>query len=204
MDLGATPRGEVNSAQVAEFLKVLDFENHAERLQVQLAERHQKEHDEYAEKLRAEMLPRTPRYSRAVLDKRQVMAALVKQKRYPEAQKVRSEIESLEAKEHDQWYKARETKIVAAEDKYVQKQGLEMQGLLKRIQSGREEQRKGRKTELDRLLQRYANVKGSIETQQALVRQRADKYPQEWLHASISMSTSQAPRGYPPVGRPAS
>ena len=38
----------------------------------------------------------------------------------------------------------------------MQKQGLEMQGLLKRIQSGREEQRKGRKTELDRLLQRCA------------------------------------------------
>ena len=39
-------------------------------------------------------------------------------------------------------------------------------------------------------LSRYQNVKGSIETQQNLIRQRAGKYPQEWLHTS-TMSTSR-------------
>lgn len=54
---------------------------------------------------------------------------------------------------------------------------MEMGGLLKRIQSGREEQKQARKTELERLLQRYHNVKTQLEGQQTIIRLRSEKYP---------------------------
>eukprot|EP00953_Heterococcus_sp_UTEX-ZZ885_P019612 10952-Heterococcus_DN1.PRE.3 len=51
----------------------------------------------------------------------------------------------------------------------------EMQALLKRVQTGREEQKKQRQTDLERLLQRYQNVKMELEAQQNLERTRADR-----------------------------
>ena len=52
----------------------------------------------------------------------------------------------------------------------MQKHDLEMAGLLKRIKSGREEQKLARKQELQRLLQRYHNVKSQLESSQNIVR----------------------------------
>jgi hypothetical protein len=51
----------------------------------------------------------------------------------------------------------------------------EMQALLKRVQTGREEQKNQRQTDLERLLQRYQNVKMELEAQQNSERTRADR-----------------------------
>ena len=80
----------------------------------------------------------------------------------------------------------RDAKIAAMEDQFLRKQNLEMHGLLKRIQSGREEQKHARKTELERLLQRYHNVKTQLESQQTIIRQRAEKYPLHSGFANVS------------------
>ena len=68
-----------------------------------------------------------------------------------------------------------------------------MHGLLKRIQSGREEQKHARKTELERLLQRYHNVKTQLESQQTIIRQRSEKYPTTAGFNTSVMSTSKQP-----------
>ena len=71
-----------------------------------------------------------------------------------EAQRTKTQADALEIKEHAQWKAKRDAKIASLEDQFLRKQALEMHGLLKRIQSGREEQKHARKTELERLLQR--------------------------------------------------
>merc|ERR1719183_2824217 len=98
------------------------------------------------------------------------------------------------------WKAKREAKIATLEDQFVTKQNLEMQGLLKRIQSGREEQKQARKTELERLLQRYHNVKTSIESQQTIIRLRAEKYPHDWVHTSVMSQSAMkgGPQGLSP------
>ena len=52
------------------------------------------------------------------------------------------------------------------EVKTLHKQEQELSALRQRIQAGAEEQRKARQLDLERLLQRYHNVKAALETQQ--------------------------------------
>merc|ERR1719437_157402 len=89
--------------------------------------------------------------------------------------------DQLEEKEHALWKQRREAKIAAQEEQFLHKQQLEMGGLLKRITSGREEQKQARKSELERLLQRYHNVKTQLESQQRIIQQRVEKFP---IHAA--------------------
>ena len=84
------------------------------------------------------------------------------------------------------------------EDQFLRKQNLEMHGLLKRIQSGREEQKHARKTELERLLQRYHNVKTQLESQQTIIRQRSEKYPTTAGFNTSVMSVTQSQKGSRP------
>jgi len=157
--------------------KVADFEHHAANLQNTLAARHKQEHGAFMEKVRKETAPRTPRWSRELLNLRRIQETLAKQKKYSEAAKTKQEADTMEAKEHGAWKAKREAKIATLEDQFLQKQQAEMGGLLKRIQSGREEQKQARKTELERLLQRYHNVKTQLESQQTIIRLRSEKYP---------------------------
>ena len=83
----------------------------------------------------------------------------------------------MEKTELGQFRQARSRKIQSLLDQFVIKQRRELAGMLKRVESGREEQRKARKVELQRLLQRYHNVKSQLESQQRIVRLRAEKYP---------------------------
>jgi len=157
--------------------KVAEFEAHAANLQSTLATRHKTEHQSYLEKARAETEPRTPRWSKDLLNLRKIQETLAKMKKYAEAGKTKAQADQLEVQEHAMWKAKREAKITALEEQFLHKQQLEMGGLLKRIQSGREEQKQARKTELERLLQRYHNVKTQLESQQKIIQQRVERYP---------------------------
>mmetsp|Transcript_22262 Transcript_22262/g.41001 ORF Transcript_22262/g.41001 Transcript_22262/m.41001 type:complete len:272 (+) Transcript_22262:109-924(+) len=172
--------------------KVADFEVHASNLQNTLASRHRQEHAVYVEKQRKEVEPRTPRWSRDLLNLRKIQETLAKQKKYAEASKTKEHADRLEEKELAAWKAKREAKIAALEEQFLHKQQLEMGGLLKRIQSGREEQKQARKAELERLLQRYHNVKSQLGSQQKIIQQRVEKYP---LTASVgNLSLMQRPQ----------
>mmetsp|Transcript_25508 Transcript_25508/g.58880 ORF Transcript_25508/g.58880 Transcript_25508/m.58880 type:complete len:280 (+) Transcript_25508:150-989(+) len=158
-------------------VKVAEFEEHAAGLQSTLSVRHKVEHQAYLEKLQRETEPRTPRWSRDLLNMRKIQETLAKQKKYAEAAKTKGQADALEGKEMAMWKVKRDGKIAALEEQYLNKQQLEMGGLLKRIQSGREEQKLARRFELERLLQRYNNVKTQLESQQKIIQQRVEKYP---------------------------
>ena len=61
--------------------------------------------------------------------------------------------------------------------RFLHKQQLEMGGLLKRLKASREELRRSRKLEMERLLQRYQNLKMQMENQQRIIQQRVERYP---------------------------
>ena len=143
------------------------------------------------DKVRRETTPRTPRWSKDLLNLRKIQETLAKQRKYSEAQKTKQQADALEVREHAQWKAKRDAKIAALEDQFLRKQALEMHGLLKRIQSGREEQKHARKTELERLLQRYHNVKTQLESQQTIIRQRSERYP---VNAGFDKSTMSVSR----------
>merc|ERR1719174_272031 len=168
--------------------KVAEFEAHAANLQSTLAARHKQEFEQMEQKTRQDTEPRTPRWSRDLLNLRKIQETLAKQKKYAEAGKSKVHADSLEAKEHAMWKAKREARIAALEEQFLHKQQLEMGGLLKRIQSGREEQKQARKGELERLLQRYHNVKTQLESQQKIIQQRVDKYPMAPNSMSVASS----------------
>eukprot|EP00928_Gymnodinium_smaydae_P081152 TRINITY_DN64720_c0_g1_i1.p1 TRINITY_DN64720_c0_g1~~TRINITY_DN64720_c0_g1_i1.p1 ORF type:complete len:299 (+),score=97.74 TRINITY_DN64720_c0_g1_i1:81-899(+) len=173
--------------------KVADFETHAAGLQNTLAQRHKNEYQTYMDKIRRETEPRTPRWSKDLLNLRKIQETLAKMKKYAEAGKTKAQADKVEEKEHANWKAKREQKIASLEEQFLHKQQLEMGGLLKRIQSGREEQKQARKTELERLLQRYHNVKTQLESQQKIIQQRVERYPLSGstnLHSSTSRPNS--------------
>eukprot|EP00929_Paragymnodinium_shiwhaense_P101942 TRINITY_DN6513_c0_g1_i1.p1 TRINITY_DN6513_c0_g1~~TRINITY_DN6513_c0_g1_i1.p1 ORF type:complete len:271 (+),score=79.00 TRINITY_DN6513_c0_g1_i1:145-957(+) len=168
--------------------KVAEFEAHAANLQNTLAARHKAEYQAYLEKIRRETEPRTPRWSKDLLNLRKIQETLAKMKKYAEAGKTKLQADRIEEKEHAMWKAKREQKIASLEEQFLHKQQLEMGGLLKRIQSGREEQKQARKSELERLLQRYHNVKTQLESQQKIIQQRVEKYPLNAPGTSVSLS----------------
>merc|ERR1719223_1373418 len=91
--------------------KTAEFEAHAAHLQSTLAQRHKQEHQQYLEKARAETEPRTPRWSRDLLNLRKIQETLVKMKKYAEAGKTKMQADQLEEKEHAMWKAKREQKI---------------------------------------------------------------------------------------------
>lgn len=157
--------------------KVAEFEAHASNLINTLTMRHKQEHTTWLEKARVETEPRTPRWSRDLLNLRKIQETLAKQKNYSEAAKTKAHADQVEAKEHAAWKEKRDAKISSMEEQFVHKQRLEMAGLKKRVNSGREEMKTGRKSELDRLLQRYHNVKTQLESQQKIIQHRVERYP---------------------------
>jgi len=157
--------------------KVADFEAHANNLQNTLGSRHKSEHTAFMLKIQKETQPRNPRWSRELLNMRKIQETLAKQMKYSEASKTKTQGDAMEKKELEAWKSKREGKLSIMEEQFLHKQQLEMGGLLKRVQSGREEQKQARKTELERLLQRYQNVKTQLEMQQTIIRQKAEKFP---------------------------
>jgi len=75
-------------------------------------------------------------------------------------------------------------------EKFKAKQTGELLALRKRIQTGREEQKKQRQLDLERLLQRYQNVKSELESQQNIERIRAEKYMNYQLYHNRGGPTS--------------
>jgi len=191
---------EAHMSELQEFNEIWDrkaaeFEAHAANLQNTLASRHAQEHQAQLDRLRRETEPRTPRWSRDLLNLRKIQETLAKQKKYAEAEKTKIQADRVEAQEHAMWKAKREAKIASFQEQFLHKQQLEMGGLLKRIQSGREEQKQARKSELERLLQRYHNVKTQLESQQKIIQQRVERYPLSAAPAPSSTTSRPASRG---------
>jgi|EP00927_Polykrikos_kofoidii_P055168 hypothetical protein len=174
--------------------KVAEFESHASGLQNTLAARHKSEYQLFLEKIRRETEPKTPKWSKDYLNLRKIQETLAKMKKYAEAGKTKAQADQVEEKELAMWKAKREQKMNALEEQFLHKQQLEMGGLLKRIQSGREEQKQARKTELERLLQRYHNVKTQLESQQRIIQQRVEKYPLSPPTSGANVSVTPRPQ----------
>lgn len=63
------------------------------------------------EKVRKETTPRTPRWSRELLNLRKIQDTLAKQKKYSEAQKTKQQADQMEIREHGAWKAKRDAKI---------------------------------------------------------------------------------------------
>lgn len=129
-----------------------------------------------------------PKPSPELLNLRKIQESLAKQKDYAEAHKVQQRAIEIEAQEKLKFEAIREQKIASKEAQMAQKQNIELQALKKRINTSIDEQRKSRAIELERLLQRYQNIKKELESQQQLERINKETESKKILSSSRAFS----------------
>lgn len=151
-----------------------DFQMHSSQLIKALEEKHIAQHEEYRASWE-EKVPVKFKPSPELLNLRRIQVNLAKQKEYAEAHQVQVRAQKLEKQEHERYMEERAIKIENMENKLFQKQENEMEALRKRIIAGENEQKKQRALELERMFQRYQNVKKELENQHKMERIRLEK-----------------------------
>jgi len=151
-----------------------EFQEHSLQLETSMADKHITEMDELKDNLER-TLPAAPKPSPELHHLRSAQLNLAKQQNYVEAHKVQSKATEMEEEELKKWNKVRAQKIAASEAQLANKHDMEAQALRKKIESGLTEQKKQRAIELERLLQRYQNIKRDLESHQKIERQKFEK-----------------------------
>lgn len=139
-----------------------EFQVHSAQLIQSLEEKHEKELKSHREELEQKMGD-TYKKSPELLSMISMQKNLAKQKEYQQAHQIQIKAQELEMREHDRFLQDREKKIQGLENKLIKKQEVEMESLRKRIIAGENEQKKQRALELERMFQRYQNVKKELE-----------------------------------------
>lgn len=151
-----------------------EFQMHSSQLIKALEEKHIEQHEQYRKELE-EKVPIKFKPSPELLNLRKIQVSLAKQKEYKEAHQVQVRAQKLEESENGRYMQDRAFKIENMENQLFQKQENEMEALRKRIIAGENEQKKQRALELERMFQRYQNVKKELENQHKMERIRTEK-----------------------------
>jgi len=139
-----------------------EFQMHSAQLIQSLDEKHNNDIGQYKEELENKFGDNF-KPSSELLNLQSIQKSLAKQKEYVEAHQVQIKATKLEAQEHEKFLQERQNKINVLINKHVKKQDKEMDSLRKRIIAGENEQKKQRALELERMFQRYQNVKKELE-----------------------------------------
>eukprot|EP01017_Pseudomicrothorax_dubius_P038211 TRINITY_DN5696_c0_g1_i3.p1 TRINITY_DN5696_c0_g1~~TRINITY_DN5696_c0_g1_i3.p1 ORF type:complete len:257 (-),score=97.21 TRINITY_DN5696_c0_g1_i3:129-899(-) len=173
---------EIEEAHLAEFnqfndfwdKKMQEFNEEAAKAEHEMTSRHQEELAKFEEELNNSLATK-PKDSAELLNLRKIEENMARQKDYIEAHKVQQKCLMLEQEELEKWSLVREGKIRNQITLLTNKQSQELTALRKRVSSAQEEQRKARSVELERLIQKYQNIKKELEVQQQLEGLKLDK-----------------------------
>lgn len=179
------------------------FQVHSSSLIKDLEQKHINKHEEWKEKL-DERIPIKFKPSSELLNLRRIQINLAKQKEYKEAHQVQIRAQKLEKEEQARYDEDRNGKIMKSEEKLFQQQDNEMEALRKRIIAGENEQKKQRALELERMFQRYQNVKKELENQHKMERIRLEKGQSFDPNASRMSKMSARPKTASSRGGPRS
>ena len=155
--------------------KMQDYEERAAMLEEETKARHAQELANF-QKHMIESISNKPKFSKELLNLRRVQETLAKAKDYKEAHRIKMRADQLEAWELEKLRNSTQQGMYSKEAQFRRRQTNELLALQKRIQAGRDEQKKLRQRDLECLLQRYQNVKSELETAQNLERIRMDRY----------------------------
>jgi hypothetical protein len=88
---------------------------------------------------------------------------------------MKEKADELMAFEEEKWNNERQAEMLRKEHQYTGKLAQEAEALKRRIGAGRSEQSRQRQLELERLLQRYHNVKHELALAHKIERQKIDR-----------------------------
>ncbi|RLN90549.1 hypothetical protein BBJ28_00012307 [Nothophytophthora sp. Chile5] len=141
--------------------KMDEYERNVEELVVAMREKHRAELLEFQQKMLEKH--QKPKFSKDLLNLRRIEEHLARQKEfvnpaevlhsldcYGEAHKIKLKSDALEAWELEKWRNLKQQEMFQREVTFKQRQKQDLDALQKRIQSGREEQKKQRQVDLER------------------------------------------------------
>jgi membrane protein involved in colicin uptake len=88
---------------------------------------------------------------------------------------MKEKADELMAFEEEEWNNERQVDMLRKETQFKTKLSAEAEALKKKVAQGRADQNRLRQLELERLLQRYHNVKSDLEGQHKLERQKMER-----------------------------
>jgi hypothetical protein len=167
---------EAHMMEFANFNKIWNeridaFEEHQLEAQAAMLERHSQELAAF----RADMASgehRRVKYSKDLLNLRNIQQTLAQQRNYSDAQKVKLKGDKIESLEYDKISREKAEIFARKEAQILQRHRQELGALAKRMERGKLELERARKKELEMLLQRYNNVRKGLEGQQNIIRSK--------------------------------
>eukprot|EP00238_Polyblepharides_amylifera_P012326 CAMPEP_0196578164 /NCGR_PEP_ID=MMETSP1081-20130531/7115_1 /TAXON_ID=36882 /ORGANISM="Pyramimonas amylifera, Strain CCMP720" /LENGTH=417 /DNA_ID=CAMNT_0041897289 /DNA_START=11 /DNA_END=1260 /DNA_ORIENTATION=- len=179
------------------------FDEKAEELEELMIQRHAEDFCDMRRRSTEETL--RPKFSTGLLNQRRIQATLAKQRKYPEAERVKAQADTMEEEELRRLNIQHQAKVNSQEEKLTLKQLQELEALRKRVKAGREEHKRQRQLDLERILQRYQNVKSALEKQQLketadLEKKMKHKPKDSDFNKDIDIHGNQSKRGQPAPG----
>lgn len=141
--------------------KAAAFEARASETLTVTRQRHAASLRDFQQKLLAR--GQAPRHSKDYRDLRHVQETLAKAKHYEAAGAIKGKADDMLASEEEKWYVERQEEMLRKEALFRDKLGIEVESLKRRMAGQRAELNRKRQGELERLLQRYSNVKSQLE-----------------------------------------
>mmetsp|Transcript_21985 Transcript_21985/g.19994 ORF Transcript_21985/g.19994 Transcript_21985/m.19994 type:complete len:188 (+) Transcript_21985:282-845(+) len=159
--------------------KMANYELLAEELVESMKQRHIAELKEFQNKIEDKQIK--PKLSKELLNLRKIQETLAKRKDYAEAHKMKLKADALEVFEMEKWQTIKQQELLQREAQFKHLKQQELSALQKKIQSDREKLKKERHLAIERLLQKYQNVKSELEAQQNLEKVRLEKLVQSGI-----------------------
>lgn len=145
--------------------RIRDQQDYANQEISTMISKHQAERVQDEAKLES-TLPLKPKYSSELLNMIKIEEGLVKQKAYGEAHAVQQRIGMLMMRENENWEKERRRKINQSLIHLDKRHSVELNALKTRLRCAEDELCKSRVIELEKLLQKYHNIKKDLQNYQ--------------------------------------
>ena len=161
---------ELEETHIAEFnefnqdwdKRMNEFQQHSAQLLASLDEKHEQQYQDKRKRLEDNM-PDLFKPSTSLNELHAQHKNLAKQKNYQQAHQIQIKANKLEEKERSKYNQGLDHKIDVQLKKLVKQQDMEVESLRKRIIAGENEQKKQRALDLEKMFQRYNNVKKEME-----------------------------------------
>jgi hypothetical protein len=166
-------RQELESSHMAEFqdfnsLWEKRLENHKSYSDEQVESMTEKQQNEMIElnKTLESQIPLQPKNSSELLNLIKIKNGLVKLKEYGDAHKVQQRINFLTDQEANNWANERKKKIMQHQAHLSTKHEIDLKALKKRLNAVEDELKKTRSLEMEKLLQKFQNIKKELQNYQ--------------------------------------
>lgn len=171
--------------------KMQEYDERTGMLEQAMVQKHREDLEQWQEEMHNQFLLR-PKYSKDLLNLRKIQETLANQRDYAGAQKMKLKADNMQKWELEGLKKDWRRKVASKQGAFISKQTAEQATFRQRIEQGREKQKRIRQEKLNRLLQRYQNIKAGLARQQSLEASKEQRSAEVALQTRRGMHTGGA------------